>query len=98
MKLNQILKLAIIPFLTVFSVLGTSSLALADYLSSQGTGGKYRYELWSSNDNKSYYLKIWLRDSSYDSSPYTTTRAFTSTRDALIHFDCNYAEKNLPEC
>ncbi|MEH2176052.1 hypothetical protein [Nostoc sp.] len=98
MKLIQILKLAVIPVLTVFSFVSTSNTALADYLNSQGSGGNYRYELWSTDDNSYYYLKVWLYEASPESNPYSTTRAFPSSREALIYFDCNFAEKNLPEC
>ncbi len=98
MKLIQILKVTVIPVLTVFSFLGASNIALADYLKSQGTGGNYRYELWSTDDNNYYYLKIWLHESSSKSDPYSTTIKFTSSREALIYFDCNYTGKNLPEC
>lgn len=98
MKLIQILKVAVIPVLTVFSLLSASNKALADYLNSEGAGGNYRYELWSTDDNSGYYLKIWLNEASPKSDPYSTTRRFTSSREALIDFDCNYAEKNLLEC
>ncbi|WP_193914574.1 hypothetical protein [Desmonostoc muscorum] len=98
MKLVQILKVAVIPVLSVFTFVSASNTALADYLNSQGSGGDYRYELWSSDDNSSYYLKIWLYEASPTSSPRTTTGAFDSSREALIYFDCNYAERSLPEC
>jgi hypothetical protein len=98
MQFSQIIKLAVIPVLSIFSILGISNIALADYLTSQGSGGDYRYELWSNDDNKSYYLKIWLRKASADSDPYRITRSFDSSREALIYFDCNYAERSLPEC
>lgn len=45
MKLIQILKVAVIPVLTVLSLLSASNKVLADYLTSQGSGGNYRYEL-----------------------------------------------------
>ncbi|MBE8970237.1 hypothetical protein IQ277_29715 [Nostocales cyanobacterium LEGE 12452] len=98
MKLIQILKLAVIPILTVLSFVSTSNTALADYLTSEGSGGNYRYELWSSDDNNYYYLKVWLYEATTESDPYPTTVTFTSSREALIYFDCNFAEKNLPEC
>jgi hypothetical protein len=98
MKLIRTLKVAVIPVLTVLSLLSASNKVLADYLSSQGSGGYYRYELWSSDDNSGYYLKIWSDQASPTSSPQTTTRTFASSRDALIYFDCNYAERSLPEC
>jgi hypothetical protein len=98
MKLIRTLKVAVIPVLTVLSLVSASNTALADYLSSQGSGGNYRYELWSSDDNSGYYLKIWSDKASPTSSSYTTTRTFASSRDALIYFDCNYAERSLPEC
>jgi hypothetical protein len=97
MKLIQILKVAVIPVLTVFSFVSTSNKVLADYLNSQGSGGDYRYELWSTGNNN-YYLKVWLYEASRESDPDSTTRAFPSSREALIYFDCNYAKKNLPEC
>ncbi|MFN6463319.1 MAG: hypothetical protein RMZ41_016105 [Nostoc sp. DedVER02] len=98
MKLTQILKLVVIPVLSVFSLLSASNQALADYLTSQGSGGNYRYELWSTDDSGHYYLKVWSSEASADSDAYSTTRSFTSSRDALIYFDCNYAERSLPEC
>ncbi|MEH2395399.1 MAG: hypothetical protein V7K21_28355 [Nostoc sp.] len=98
MKLIQILKVAVIPVLTVLSLLSASNKVLADYLTSQGGGGNYRYELWSSDDNNHYYLKIWSSEASPNSDAYSTTRTFTSSREALIDFDCNYAKRNLPEC
>ncbi len=98
MKLIQILKVAVIPVLTVLSLLSASNKVLADYFNSQGSGGDYRYELWSTDNNSDYYLKVWLYEASPTSEAYTTTRRFTSSREALIYFDCNYAERNLPEC
>jgi hypothetical protein len=98
MKLIQILKVAAIPVLAVLSLVSASNTALADYLNSEGGGGDYRYQLWSSDDNNYYYLKIWLNEASPESDPYSTTTTFTSSREALIDFDCNYAHKSLPEC
>ncbi|WP_223280212.1 hypothetical protein [Nostoc sp. PA-18-2419] len=89
--------MAVIPVLSAFSFVSVSNTALADYLNSQGTGGDYRYELWS-GDNSNYYLKIWSAEASPTSSPYYTTRGFDSSREALIYFDCYYAKRNLPEC
>lgn len=98
MKLIQILKIVIIPVLTLLSFVSVSNTALADYLTSQGSGGEYRYELWSSDDNNDYYLKIWSNEASPGSEPDSTTRHFPSSREALIDFDCNYGGQNLPEC
>ncbi|MBC6430207.1 hypothetical protein FM036_04875 [Nostoc sp. HG1] len=98
MKLIQILKVAVIPVLTVLSLLSASNKVLADYLNSQGIGGNSRYELWSTDDNSYYYLKVWSSEASPDSDQYSTTTTFPSSREALIYFDCNYANKNLPEC
>lgn len=98
MKFIQILKVAVIPVLTVLSFLSVSNKVLADYLNSQGSGGDPRYELWSTDDNSYYYFKIWSSEVSPNSEAYYTSRAFTSTREALIYFDCKYAKKNLPEC
>ncbi|MEH2120393.1 hypothetical protein [Nostoc sp.] len=98
MKLIQILKVAVIPVLTGLSLLSASNKVLADYLTSEGIGGNYRYELWSSDDNSGYYLKIWSNEASPKSEAYFTSREFTSTGEALIYFDCKYAERSLPEC
>ena len=98
MKLIQILKVVVIPVLTVFSFVSASNTALADYLNSQGSGGNYRYELWSTDDNSGYYLKVWLYEASPKSDPHYTDGSFNSSREALIYFDCNYAKKSLPEC
>ncbi len=98
MKLSQILKLAVIPVLSALNILGISNIALADYRTSQGSGGDYRYELWFDDDNKSYYLKIWSREDSPESDSYTTSRGFDSSREAVVYFDCYYAERSLPEC
>lgn len=98
MKLIQILKIAVIPVLTVLSLLSASNKVLADYLTSQGSGGNYRYELWSSDDNSGYYLKVWRNEASPTSDPHHTDGSFNSSREALIYFDCNYAERSLPEC
>ncbi|MEH1873770.1 hypothetical protein [Nostoc sp.] len=98
MKFIPTLKVAVIPVLAVLSLLSASNKVLADYLTSQGSGGNYRYELWSSDDNSHYYLKVWSSEASSNSDRYSTTRTFPSTREALIYFDCNYAERSLPEC
>ncbi len=98
MKSIQIPKIALIPVLTLFSVLTTFNSALADQLANEGTGGNYQYELWSSDDNSYYYLKIWSREANKQTDGYTTTQSFASTQEALNHFDCNYALKSLPEC
>lgn len=98
MKLINLLKVVAIPCLAVLSCLANAHTALADYLTSEGSGGNYRYELWSSDHNGSYYLKIWSIKASPNSKSYITTPSFDSSREALIYFDCNYAEKSLPEC
>ncbi|MEH1843333.1 MAG: hypothetical protein V7L20_32520 [Nostoc sp.] len=98
MKFIQTLKVAVIPVLTVLNLLSASNKVLADYLNSQGSGGHYRYELWSTDDNSSYYLKIWSDEASPNSHPRYTHGSFNSTREALTYFDCNYAERSLPEC
>jgi hypothetical protein len=98
MKVTQILKIAVIPILTILTFLSLSNSALADYLTSQGAGGDYRYELWSSDDGSYYYLKIWSDKADPNNDPDSTTGSFESSREALIYFDCNYAGKNLPEC
>jgi len=98
MKTSQLLKIALVPILAISTLLSISNTALADYLTSEGYGGEYRYELWSSDDGQKYYLKIWDKDEDPKQDNYRKTRNFESSRKALIHFDCNYAEKSLPEC
>ncbi|WP_083389462.1 hypothetical protein [Trichormus sp. NMC-1] len=98
MKTTQVLKIALIPILAISTLLSISNTALADYLRSEGFGGEYRYELWSTDDGNDYYLKIWDKDKDPQTDSYRKTRSFKSSREALIHFDCNYAGKSLPEC
>lgn len=90
--------MAVIPILTIFTLLSLSNTALADYLTSEGAGGDYRYELWSSDDGSYYYLKIWSDKEDPKSDSYSTSPGFASSREALTYFDCNYAGKSLPEC
>ncbi|WP_242039699.1 hypothetical protein [Anabaena sphaerica] len=90
--------MAILPILTVITLIVAPNAALADYLRSEGYGGEYRYELWSSDDGQKYYLKIWDKDEDPQKDSYKTTRNFKSSREALIYFDCNYTDKSLPEC
>ncbi len=97
MIFNRILKTAAITAITAFSLLFTANAVLADYLSSEGGGGNYRYELWSDGNN-GYYLKIWREEASKNSAPYRVSGKFDSSREALVYFDCYYAEKSLPEC
>lgn len=62
------------------------------------SGGNYRYELWSSDDNNTYYLKIWQNDADPETDRDSITEEFATSREALIYFDCNYSGLNLPEC
>lgn len=98
MKTARILKMGLMPVLVIFTSLCVSNIALADYQTGGGSGGDYRYELWSSDDGSYYYLKIWSDKADPNDEPSHTTRGFQSSRDALIYFDCNYAGKSLPEC
>jgi hypothetical protein len=99
MKTSQLLKIALIPILTASTLLSMSTTVLADKRKGQGIGGDYRYELWATEKNRSYYLKIWTRKSNPKKDPYLKkTRGFDSSRKALIYFDCNYAKKSLPQC
>lgn len=98
MKTNKLLKILIVPIFSLCTLMATSSLALADYLTSSGDGGEYRYELWSSDDGSYYYLKVWPRTADMNSRPYATTQSFRSSAEALNYFDCNYAKKKLPSC
>jgi hypothetical protein len=45
MKVTQILKAALLPSLTVFTLISAPNTALADYLKSEGFGGEYYYEI-----------------------------------------------------
>ncbi|MBK1988554.1 hypothetical protein A0J48_013570 [Sphaerospermopsis aphanizomenoides BCCUSP55] len=98
MKTTQILKAAALPVLTVFTLISVPNTALADYLRSDGFGGEYRYELWSSDDGQKYYLKIWDKDEDPQKDSYVTRGSFKSSSDALNYFDCYYALKSLPQC
>jgi hypothetical protein len=98
MKTIQLLKIALVPILAISTLLSVSHTALADYLRGNGRGGDYIYELWSTDDGSSYYLKIWSDKEDPQKNPFTKTRSFKSSREALNHFDCNYAHKSLPEC
>ncbi|WP_242045330.1 hypothetical protein [Anabaena catenula] len=98
MKTTQVIKIALIPILAISTLLSISKTALADYLRSEGFGGEYRYELWSSDDGNNYYLKIWDKDEDPQKDSYVTTGNFESSGEALTEFDCNYANNSLPEC
>jgi hypothetical protein len=98
MKTSQLLKIALVPILAISTLLSISNTALADYLRGEGRGGDYIYELWSTDDGSSYYLKIWSDKANPKKDPSSKTRSFKSSREALIYFDCNYAGKSLPEC
>jgi ABC-type long-subunit fatty acid transport system fused permease/ATPase subunit len=89
-------KKLLVSFFAVATVL-IPTIAMADSNVSSGSGGKYSYELWRTTNNE-YYLKIWNRDSSTQESPSSVTHHFQSSREALDHFDCVYAEKSLPVC
>jgi hypothetical protein len=98
MRISTILKVAALPIFSVITLISAPNTALADYLRSDGYGGEYRYELWSSDDGQKYYLKIWDKDADTQKDSYRKTGNFESSRDALIYFDCNYTEKSLPQC
>lgn len=98
MKITQVLKIALIPIIAISTLLSISKTALADYVRSEGFGGEYRYELWSTDDGNNYYLKIWDKDEDPQTDSYVTTGNFESSGEALTEFDCNYAGKSLPEC
>lgn len=85
-----------VSFFAVATVLIPTTV-MADSSVSSGSGGKYSYELWQTTNNE-YYLKIWNRDSSTQESPSRISHYFQSSREALDHFDCVYAEKSLPVC
>lgn len=89
-------KKAFVSFFAVVTIL-IPTVAMADFRVSNGSGGRYSYELWQNTDSK-YYLKVWNRDSSTQEPPALVSRSFQSSREALDHFDCVYAEKLLPVC
>jgi len=98
MKISQLLKIALVPILAISTLLSISNTALAKYLTSEGYGGNYRYELYSADDGSKYYLKVWYKDQDPKKDPYYRFEVFESSRKALNHFDCYYADKSLPEC
>jgi hypothetical protein len=98
MKTSQLLKVALVPILAISTLISISSTALADYLRSEGRGGDYLYELWSTDDGNNYYLKIWSDKANPRKDPSKQVGSFESSRKALIYFDCYYAGKSLPEC
>ncbi|MFN5874224.1 MAG: hypothetical protein ACK44G_17115 [Aphanizomenon sp.] len=98
MKTGQILKVAVLPILTVFTLVSVPKTARADYLTSEGYGGEYRYELWSSDNGKEYHLKIWDKNQDTKKDNVMSVVRFESSRKALNYFDCYYAHKSLPEC
>lgn len=97
-----IVKKVFLYFLTIATLFTASSNAMADSLVSNGSGGNsngdYRYELWQTTDNTSYYLKIWKTETKAQEKQFFTTQHFESSRKALDYFDCNYAGKSLPVC
>lgn len=88
----------LVSLLTTITLLSLSSVANADSLVSNGSGGDYSYELWQNTGNTGYYLKIWRRESYSKQEASLTTHSFESSQDALEYFDCNYAHKSLPAC
>jgi hypothetical protein len=81
-------------FFSIFALLTISSTAIADSMTISGSGGDYSYEIWRTTDNKSYYLKIWARQSNRQGAPLSTSRYFESTGEALDYFDSNYARNS----
>ncbi|KOP25774.1 hypothetical protein AMR41_13770 [Hapalosiphon sp. MRB220] len=88
----------LLPLLATLTFISISTVAKADYLVSNGSGGDYSYELWQNTDNTQYYLKIWKRESYGKQEADRITRSFESSQEALEHFDCEYADKSLPAC
>lgn len=77
----------------------TSNQVIAGYLIHDGEGGDYTYELWSTSANYiQYFLKVWRREQNQNSRPLAIAGTFESTREALIYFDCHYANKHLSFC
>ncbi|GAA6619051.1 hypothetical protein [Scytonema sp. NUACC26] len=81
-------------FFSIFALLIVSSTAIADSMTINGSGGDYSYEIWRTTDNKSYYLKVWERQSNRQGAPLYTVRNFDSTGEALDYFDCYYVRKS----
>jgi hypothetical protein len=84
--------------LTFSMLLTLSTQAIADTRVSNGSGGEYSYELWRKDKNAGYYLKIWMRKDYPSEYPRNVSYSFESSREALEHFDCNYAKKSIPAC
>ncbi len=85
MKTSQISKIVLIPMLAISTLLSISTTALADYLRSEGRGGDYLYELWSTDDGNNYYLKIWSDKANPRKDPSKQVGGFDSSRKALTH-------------
>lgn len=64
---------------------------------SNGQGGTYQYQLWRNWNGAEHYLFVWRRGVSDSQSP-SYSYVFTSSREALDFFDCQFAERNLPNC
>jgi hypothetical protein len=78
MKTSQLLKIALVPILAISTLLSVSHTALADYLRGNGRGGDYIYELWSTDDGSSYYLKIWSDKEDTQKNPFIKTKLSTN--------------------
>lgn len=89
----MILKTIRVSFSAVAIMLTLSTVAIADSLAINGSGGEYSYEIWQADDN-SYYLKIWKRESYGEGDPLDVFKSFKFTGEALDYFDCHYGEKS----
>ncbi|MGG6298352.1 hypothetical protein ACQ4M4_28645 [Leptolyngbya sp. AN02str] len=69
-----------------------------DFRVANGYGGDYAYEVWRSRDNTWYQLRVWSRQSYPRGQGTIVQRSFPTSREALIHFDCQYARRRLPQC
>lgn len=92
----------VLPVLTLLTLVVTPQIALAEFLSNNGSGGyydkttgrsySYDFELWTNDSNTQYRLKIW-RTSDYPHNSPFRTYSFASASEALNFFDRNYTAK-----
>ncbi|MBW4651470.1 MAG: hypothetical protein KME20_00170 [Kaiparowitsia implicata GSE-PSE-MK54-09C] len=82
---------------TTFTLAPTTATA-GDFRVSNGYGGEYAYEVWRSRDNTWYQLRVWRRQDYPRGAGFIVDRTFLSSREALTHFDCDYARRAIPQC
>lgn len=96
-------KKIVLSLLTSLALVSTPQIALADFLSNNGSGGyydkqtgrsySYEFELWTDGSNNDYTLKIW-RTSDYPNGSPFKIYSFASAAEALRFFDYHYTAKD----